>query len=528
MSPKEREALAAKYFKSQMEVGPDPRPVPGPDARPLTLTDLQRLARTHSPLLRQAASDIKLAEGAVIGAGVMPNPTLGYTSSAESFTNGSIFGPSVSQAFPLSGRLTLAQAAAKMDLINAKLAYRRAETDLMAAVRSAYFAVLGNQEMMRENRALMDLTDQIYQVMLLQVKAGQVAGYEPAQVGVYAGQARIAYIQSRNGYLVAWKNLATSIGLPMMPVTELAGSLRRNLPTFDFDKALAYLLENHTDAVTARYGLDKARYNLRLAEVTAVPDVTLTASLLYDATPPGPSRLIPGVGASMPLPIFDRNQGGIRQAQAALLRATEEPHRVQNALTASFADAYHRQEENRQILELYHKQLLVQQVQAFRGAVLRHYGAGAVEPILAGGSTAALTDLIAAEQNVITLIAAYQAAVLAYWQAVSDVASLLQTDDVYALAAEITSAPAPDLIELLKLPCCHPCSSLPQAQAACAGPGEVVMPALRPAVRSAPVFVATVEATPTASRPAPASATLGAPVLSLPSGAGLADEGGAQ
>jgi cobalt-zinc-cadmium efflux system outer membrane protein len=461
LSPKEKDALVAKHFKAQMEVGPDPPAVPGPEGRPLTLADLQRLAREHSPLLRQAASDIKAAEGAVIQAGVYPNPTLSYTSSAVSFTNGSIWGASISQTISTMGKLTLAQAAAKMDLVNAQLAYRRAETDLMASVRSAYFGVLVAQEGMRANRALMELTDQVYKVMLLQLKGGEVGAYEPAQVGVYAGQARIAYIQSRNSYLQSWKNLATAIGLPMMPVTQLAGNINRDLPRFDFDKALAFVLANHTDVLTARYGLEKARYNLRLAEVAAVPDFTLGVTVLYDATLPGPARLVPGVSASAPIPVFDRNQGGIRQAQAALIHAIEEPHRVQNALTASFADAYRRLEENRQILELYRQQLLPQQIQAFRGVVLRHYGAGPQEFILPGGSTAYLGDLIATEQNVVSLIATYLTTLQAYWQAVSDTASLLQTDDFYDLANQVTSLPTPDWAELLKLPCCHPCSSLP-------------------------------------------------------------------
>jgi hypothetical protein len=186
--------------------------------------------------------------------------------------------------------------------------------------------------------------------------------------------------------------------------------------------------------------------------------------------------LIPGVTASVPLPVFDRNQGGIRQAQAVLLRAVEEPHRVQNALTASFADAYRRLEESRQILELYHKQLLPQQVQAFRAAVKRHFVAGPVEAAPAGSSTAYLIDLISSEQNVVSLIGSYLTTLGAYWQAASDTASLLQTDDVYEMATEVTNLPVTDLTELLTLPCCHPCSSLKAAPAASAVPGVPTMP----------------------------------------------------
>jgi cobalt-zinc-cadmium efflux system outer membrane protein len=459
----EKQAFVDRYFKSQLEVGPDPRPVPGPDGHPLSLADLQRLAREHSPLLRQAAADIKAAEGAVIAAGVMPNPTIGYNTTPVSLTSGQTIGPSVTQTLPTMGKKFLQESAANKDLDNARLAYRRAETDLMTNIRSNYFAVLVAQEGMRANRGLMELTDEIFTVMKLQFKGGQVAAYEPGQIGVFAGQARIAYIQSRNSYLASWKLLATSIGLTMMPVTELSGSVTRELPRFDFDKSLAHVLKNHTDALTALNGLEKARFNQRLAEVTAVPDVTLGISVLHDNSLPGPPRYVPAFIGSITLPIWDRNQGNIRSAQAQLLRAAEQPHATQNNLTASFVDAYRRLEESRQILYLYRMQLLPQQVQAFRATVLRHNAIGPVEVGLPGGSTAYFSDLITSEQNLVSLIATYLTTLGSYWQAVSDTASLLQIDDVYATASAVDHFPDADPIELLKLPCCHPCSSLQHA-----------------------------------------------------------------
>jgi len=452
LTPKEQDAILAKYFPVQASMGPDPTPGPGPAGKPLTLSDLQRLAREHSPLLRQAASDIKAAEGAAVQAGLYPNPALGLTAAGPGPSGGPTFGPTISQTIKTMGKLKLAQAAAQVDVLNSQLAYRRAETDLMASVRTAYFAVLAAQKAMRANKALSDLTDEVYKVMQAQLKGGQVATYEVAQLGVYAGNARIALLQSRNGYLLAWKQLTSALGLSTLRPTELDGSIDENLPRFEYEAALAHILSQHTDVLTAQNAIEKARLNLRLAQVTPVPDVTLQLGVTYDATPPGPPRYFPSFTGSVPVPIFDRNQGAIRQAQGQLMRAIEEPHRVQSALSASLADAFRRLDDNRRALDYYRKQLLPQQVQAFRGTVARHdVGEGGV----------AFTDLIQAEQNLVTLIASYLTTLQAYWQAVSDIASLLQTDDVYQMASEVERVPAPDLFHLLKLPCCHPCSSLP-------------------------------------------------------------------
>src|SRR5262249_16188223 len=152
--------------------------------------------------------------------------------------------------------------------------------------------VLVAQESMRANRALADLTDEVYRIMVSQLKAGELATYEPLQVGVLSAQARAALITSRNSYGLAWQQLASAPGLPAMPPTQVQGSAQLAMPSFDYEKALVHVLVNHTDALTAQYTIEKARYNLRLAQVTPIPDVNLQATVQVDATPPGPSRLI--------------------------------------------------------------------------------------------------------------------------------------------------------------------------------------------------------------------------------------------
>ena len=61
----------------------------------------------------------------------------------------------------------------------------------------------------------------------------------------------------------------------------------------------------------------------------------------------------------------------------------------------------------------------------------------------------------------VSLIATYLTTIGNYWQAVSDIASLSQVDDAYQMAEHLENCPMPDLAELLKMPCCHPCSSMP-------------------------------------------------------------------
>ena len=240
-----------------------------------------------------------------------------------------------------------------------------------------------------------------------------------------------------------------------MPPTELSPDriTELGLPHYVYGDVLAYVLKNHTDVKTADENIDKARYNLRLAQVTPVPDLTASVGGFYDNNQTGPPgsgfRWVTTFGLGFTIPVWDQNKGAVRQMQGNLVQMMEEPHRVRNALTASLADAFQRYDSNRTFLQMYKKEILPKQVQALRAAVLRY------ETTV---SEIGPWDIVAAEQNLVGTIGSYLPILGGTWQAIVDVASLLQTDDIFQLATKIEPYAMVDLVELLH--CCHPCSPL--------------------------------------------------------------------
>src|SRR5262249_54854682 len=159
--------------------------------------------------------------------------------------------------------------------------------------------------------------------------------------------------QAHNRYLAAWKQLAAAMGVPGMPLTELAGRADAAIPLYQYEKLLAYVLANHTDVLTALAGEEKGRQLLRLAQLTPVPDLSVFVSVVDDQSPPGPPRAVASLQVGVPVPFFDRNQGAIYQAQSNLVRASEEPHRVRADLTGRLAEAFERYQSNRALVAMY-------------------------------------------------------------------------------------------------------------------------------------------------------------------------------
>jgi cobalt-zinc-cadmium efflux system outer membrane protein len=464
LTPEQRREALTRLYAPLEPVGPDVTPAPGPDGRPLTLADLQRLALTNSPLIKQAAASVESARGAAIQAGLPPNPTVGY----EADTIGTSGGPGyqgffVEQVIKTANKLQLARAAATMDLMNAEVALRRAETDLLKSVRSAYFGVLVAREGVRVNRDLVLFTNSVYQIQVEQAREGGIAApYEPLQLRALAVVAQTQLVTARNSYVTAWKQLAAALGLPGMPPTELAGKIDNPLPVFDHAAALAHVLRQHTDVRTAENTILKARYNLKLAQVTPVGDVDVRLMAQRDYTGP-PFNVTPSVVVSTPVPVWDRNQGGIIQAQAQLVSAVDEPHRVRDDLTGRLADAFGRYDTNRRLLAYYREQILPAQVQFYRGLYERHRVEMPAGPGLppAASPPPGFADIVVGQQNLVGSLATYLTTLGAAWQAVVDVADLLQTDDLFRVGGEVVPTECVALPELPALPCCHPCSPLP-------------------------------------------------------------------
>lgn len=451
-NPKAREAAIQRLYPNLPDVGTASTGLPSPTGQPLSLSDLQQLAITNNPTLRQAAAEVEAAKGNAIQAGLYPNPRAGYE--ADQFNQGGTAGMQgafVEQTIVTAGKLKLAQAAASMDVANAELRFQQVQADVAAQVRGGYFGVLVAQENVRVSRALADFTDEVYRIQVERVQGGQSAAYEPLQLRVLAVQARADLVRARNRQTAAWKELAAALGLPAMPLTELAGPVDMPIPVYSYDQILHWVLSHHTDVLTAQNTVQRARYNLRLAQVRPVPDVDFRVMLQKDFTT-YPFLAVTSVQVGMPVPVWDKNQGNIIAAQGQLLRASEEAHRVRNNLTARLAEAFERYDNNRILLRYYRDQILPDQVRTYRGAFQRHMQ----EPDKIG-----FAEVVVAQQTLATSVTAYVGTLGNLWLAVTDLSRLLQTNDLFQLGPDALATEC--VGPLPELPCCHVCSPLPDA-----------------------------------------------------------------
>lgn len=432
---KEREEAINRLFPPLPPLAPQLVPVPGFEGRPLALDQLQGLALDHSPVLRQATANVQAARGAAIQAGLYPNPSSGYqVDQAGTASTAGLQGGFLEQTIVTAGKLSLARASALVEVNNTELALRRAQIDVFTQVRSGYFAVLVAQENLKVSRAMSRLTDEVYRIQVELVKSEQSAAYEPMQLRVLAVQARANLVQAHNRYLAAWKQMTAALGLPGLPPTELVGRADAQVPLFQYDQVLAHMLASHTDVLTGQNDVLKARLDLRRAQVTPIPDVTVRGVLQRDNTTP-PFATVVSAQVGVPVPVWDRNQGNIQRTEALLFRATQQTQRAQNELTSRLADAFARYESGRTLVDYYRNRILPDQVRTYRGIYQRHLQ----DPV-----RVSYADVVVAQQILAQSVATYIIALQDFWSAVVDVAGLAQTNDPFQLARFDGAPPLPE------------------------------------------------------------------------------------
>ncbi|HEX8020095.1 TolC family protein [Mucilaginibacter sp.] len=107
--------------------------------------------------------------------------------------------------------------------------------------------------------------------------------------------------------------------------------------TIPYSKLLDSAYVNRYDLKNARITVDYNQTNLALQKAIAVPDITF--SLGYDKYGSFNNNYVGG-GIDFNLPVFNRNQGGIKQARIAIDQSKIQLENQQNQVTMDLASSY--------------------------------------------------------------------------------------------------------------------------------------------------------------------------------------------
>lgn len=308
----------------------------------LTLRQALALTLTRSPELAAVSYDIRIAEARILQAKLRPNPELDLQSEdiagSGEFSNArrSENTLQLGQLIELGGkrRARVREAGFGRDL--ASFDYETKKREVFLKTAEHFIDVLAGQRRVSVNEELVQLAGSFIPAVEKRVEAGKASDLEKTRFDVAIGSAGIDLEQAKRDLLAARQRLAAQWGSTKPRFGSAVGDLDATPAAGSFD-ALARRLE--TNPRLARFGTEIAHREATLAreKAAAIPDVTLRAGARQLNETKDGSAVI---GFSLPLPLWNRNQGNIRAAREQIDRAGAEHAAAAASLTAELGDAY--------------------------------------------------------------------------------------------------------------------------------------------------------------------------------------------
>jgi cobalt-zinc-cadmium efflux system outer membrane protein len=329
---------------------------PAEIAPPLTLADLESMAAQSNPTLLQAAAAIDQTRGNQIQAGLYPNPQVGYlrtdaSQSGQSRTQGVFVG----QEFVTAKKRQKAQAVQSADVDRLSWQYQAQVQRVVNDVRIRYYDVLGAEQSVKLAGRLVDIAEKGAKTTEDLFEARQASRADVLQARIQLKTVRLTLREAGIRHRTAWKQLTHTVGVPGLPLTMVAGVIDGNVPERDFDAAYQELLAGSPQVRAAETRVGHARAELVSEQAQVTPNVTLQVVAQRDQVNQFNSV---NTFVSVPVPVFNRNQGNIYHAQADIREAYQEVERTKLALRDSLAEAFQRYETARTQVESLRDEIL--------------------------------------------------------------------------------------------------------------------------------------------------------------------------
>ncbi|MGH8530346.1 MAG: TolC family protein [Nevskiales bacterium] len=284
----------------------------------LTLPQAIAVALERNPELQVSVYELRAADARITQAGLRPNPELGLE--LENFAgDGDLSGAdalettlSLSQVIELGGKRSRRVDLAALERDDKSIERQALQLDVLAQVTRRFVEVVVAQEQLSLMRDASGLAEKTLAAIKTRVEAARTPQAEQSRAAIALTRARLAQRQTE----VALESTRRSLIALWGDTTPAFATARADLFTLTPTRNLETLTANVQRNPDFLRFASEARLRaaeLELARAQAKPDLTLGAGLRR-LEQSGDTALVAGV--SLPLALFNRNQGAIREAEA--------------------------------------------------------------------------------------------------------------------------------------------------------------------------------------------------------------------
>ncbi|MGZ5011871.1 MAG: TolC family protein [Methylobacter sp.] len=300
----------------------------------LAITEQQAIALFYQRNLSLIAASFNIndAQAQEIIAAAIPNPVFSFTVSSlnsnmfrQEYNNAPLpaISPQIQQLIETAGKRRLRIESSELATEAVSLDLKDTARVLTNAVRRSYYNLLLAQKTAQVASDNFERFREILRVNAIRLKVGDISATDFTRIEVESLKAQGDQDQAKSALNQARADLLLLLG---WPENSLEISAVEAWPKADPGIAKAgqnqlaeQALARRPDLQAARVRIEQAGKVLTLANRLAIPDVTVSA--FYQRDPGNFFTDSGGVGISVPLPLFYRQQGEISKARVGLSSA---------------------------------------------------------------------------------------------------------------------------------------------------------------------------------------------------------------
>ena len=325
----------------QHDVPVQPPTMPGPRME-LTLSDAIAMARRNSPRIHEAAAGADRAQASALMAKAYTNPSVEiyegdqYSRPVKNpGTSGLLQHYAVSQTIEIPMERRARMRMAQFGIESSESSEQAVELSVVADAKHAFYNALRQREEIEHSQENLQLVEDLHRRVEVEVRTGEKGRLELTRAEAELARARFQVRSAELQYANAIANLRVTIAAPGNANLDPQGEFepRTLLPPLEQlrEKVLGthpLIAESKSSTQAAQATLDRERA-LRIPQPVAFAEYENQPDLRFWR-----------VGATIPIPLWDRRRGQIADARAAVSQSNAVLNQRRLELTAALERAY--------------------------------------------------------------------------------------------------------------------------------------------------------------------------------------------
>ncbi|MCU0599404.1 MAG: TolC family protein [Desulfobacterales bacterium] len=318
----------------------------------VTLNQSLSLGLMQNPELASFSWEVRAAQARLIQERLLPNPEIeasvenfGGDNDLEGF-DGAETTLQISQLIELGGKRAKRNQVVALEKEIADWEYESKRLDVFADISKSFWGVVAAQEQYAIAGEISAVADNAYSLVSERVKSGKSAPLEEIQSRVTVATTRIEIEQAKRALDAARKKLAAAWGCAQPVFEKVTADITSLSPPPPLEN-LEGCLSKNPDLNRWDTEMERSRAQIILEDANRFPDLTVGAGPRYYNETDDTAFVM---NVSLPIPVFNRNQGGMQESRfhlskvrenrkAAILQAQNDLEQAYQELTSAFLTA---------------------------------------------------------------------------------------------------------------------------------------------------------------------------------------------